>query len=114
MDVEKARQFLTQKGWDKTNPTVGGVFFEGIAKLLAEYEAKVIAVQNDVSGNEALRVAVAFADWIHLHSYSKTTQGWIWARGEYPFPIQPDKIEKYSTNELYEKFKSETAKATDR
>lgn len=50
MDVEKARQFLTNKGWDKTNPTVGGVFFEGIAELLAEYEAKVIVVQPDVSG----------------------------------------------------------------
>lgn len=48
MDIEKARQFLTKKGWDKTNPTVGGVFFEGIAELLAEYEAKVIADQPNV------------------------------------------------------------------
>lgn len=56
----KAEDFLISKGLDKKNPTVGGVFFQGIVELLDEYESKQCNIVNGVGRSEQL---LAFAKW---------------------------------------------------
>jgi hypothetical protein len=41
MNIDKARQFLIDKGWQKNNDNVGIALFEGITMILAEYEEEI-------------------------------------------------------------------------
>jgi len=67
--------------------------------------------QPIVSGNEALRVAVDFAEWLYENNnYRKSGTGekkWCdWN--------QYGKIDYFSLEEIYKKYEKKSAKATDR
>ena len=72
--------------------------FEMINEALAQK-----FLQPDVSGNEALRVAVAFAQWITVYA-SQLGNGWVIMKGTEPT--------MQTTEQLYDEF--QRAKATDR
>jgi len=67
-------------------------------------------IKPDVGGNEALRVAVDFAEWIAKENYVKCIDG-NWLRINDKKPID---FKKKSTIILYKLFRRSTAKATDR